>query len=56
MTQEIINKYFSSELGEQLNNLYSAPDDKVFIRYKEALDHCINNNLNKGDIIEWYPE
>jgi len=56
MNQEKINKYFESELGQQCNSLFSTSDDNVFIRYQEALNHSIENNLNKDEITEWYEE
>ena len=62
MTQEIINKYFSSSLGEQCNNLFSTSDDRVFIRYEEALSHSngtLDDNtrpLKDKTIIEWFNE
>lgn len=36
MTQEEINKYFKTSLGEQCDELYSTSDDRVFIRFTEA--------------------
>lgn len=60
MTQERINKYFNTELGQQLDELYSTSDDMVFIRYEEALKHT-KGELNpdskslKNDLITtWY--
>jgi hypothetical protein len=56
MTQEIMNKIFEGELGSQCNSLFSTPDDNVFIRYSEAVSHCMGAALNKDEIIEWFEE
>lgn len=56
MTQELINRYFQSPLGQQCNSLFSTPDDRVFIRYEEAKQHCIDNSLNRMKILEWFEE
>lgn len=56
MTQERMKKYFESELGQQCTSLFSTPDDMVFIRYNEALNHCNDNNLSPFDILEWFEE
>lgn len=42
MTQEIINKYFESELGQQCNELWTTSDDKIFVRWEEAAQHEAN--------------
>jgi len=63
MTQERINKYFQSSLGQQLDILYSTSDDRVFIRYHEEavkhteglLDHGTAPLVDKT-IETWYPE
>ena len=39
MTQEIINKYFESSLGQQCDCLFTTSDDRVFIREEEAILH-----------------
>jgi hypothetical protein len=62
MTQEKINKFFESSLGQQCNELYSTSDDRVFIRYGEAMRHSEGKldpdtkPLDDKTIIEWYPE
>ena len=62
MTQELINKYFKGDLGRQLNVIYSTSDDRVFIRYEEALKHTegkLDPNtqpLEDKKIIEWFEE
>lgn len=55
MTQESINKYFQCSLGQQCNELFSTPDDRVFIRLSEARDHCKLNNLPL-DVEVWVEE
>lgn len=54
MTQELINKYFRSELGEQCISLFSTSDNQVFIRKSEAEFHLENNQLDDYTIMEWY--
>ena len=56
MTQEIINTLFLNDLGRQCNSLFSTPDNCVFIRYKEAIEHCIENRLDRDKIVEWFNE
>jgi hypothetical protein len=63
MTQQQINECFESDLGQQLDVLYSTSDDRVFIRYyEEAVAHTegrLDDNtqpLLDKTIIEWYPE
>ena len=60
MTQEKINTYFNSPLGEQCNSLFSTSDDRVFIRKSEAALHAIGEldsntkSLEDETIIEWF--
>jgi hypothetical protein len=54
MTQERINRYFLSSLGVQCDFLFSTPDDRVFIRRREAIQHCIDNNLDSKNIEMWF--
>jgi hypothetical protein len=62
MTQEQINKLLETELGIQLDTLYSTCDDRVFIRYEEALKHTTGELdgtgqiLENADIFTWYRE
>jgi hypothetical protein len=56
MTQKEANKIFSSELGQQLSEIYVTHDDRVFIRYEEARDYSIENDLNIFKIQKWYNE
>lgn len=62
MTQERINKFFESSLGQQCNELYSTSDDRVFIRHSEAQRHTEGKldpdtkPLIDKTIIDWYPE
>jgi hypothetical protein len=56
MTQETINKYFQGELGQQCNSLFTTSDDRVFIRYHEAVSHSNENNLDVKLIEEWFEE
>ncbi len=58
MTQEKINNYFQSELGQQCNSLFTTPDDMVFIRRSEAEEHLktmLVGNI-KEPITEWFEE
>lgn len=62
MTQEKINKDFTTSLGEQCSNLFSTSDDRVFIRKSEAIAHSkgqLDPNtkpLSNSTIIEWFNE
>lgn len=63
MTQQDANKIFETELGQQLPSIYSTSDDRVFIRYEEAVAHT-NHMINSTGgqefvdttITEWFPE
>lgn len=62
MTQERMNKVFETGLGEQCNSLFTTSDDKILIRFEEALLHT-QGKLDKNTkplvdktIIEWFPE
>ena len=59
MTQQEIDKVF--EQWEELNVIYSTSDDRLFIRYEEAVLHT-DGKLDEGTkplidkkIIDWYP-
>lgn len=54
MTQEIINKYFNSEIGEQCTVLFSTSDDRVFIRIEDAEFHVLDMELQDVTIQNWY--
>lgn len=54
MTQEIINKYFNSEIGEQCTELFSTSDDRVFIRIEDAEFHVLDMELQDVTIQDWY--
>lgn len=61
MTQEEADKIFETDLGRQLEVIYVTSDDRVFIRYEEAVLHT-NDMLNADpesfvdtSITEWYP-
>jgi len=56
MTQEQANKIFATELGQQLNVIWVTPDDVSFIRFEEAIQHCLHLGLDKDKIADWYPE
>lgn len=62
MTQERANKFFDTELGQQLDVLYSTSDGRVFIRKEEAYMHS-KGSLDEGTepladktIAEWFPK
>jgi hypothetical protein len=38
MTQQI-KEYFESELGSQLDTLYSTSDNRIFVKLSEAISH-----------------
>jgi hypothetical protein len=56
MNQLEINKYFRSSLGEQCYELFSTSDDRVFVRYEEAVEHSKQNNLPVDKIERWWEE
>ena len=63
MTQEKANRIFDSDLGQQLLSFYSTSDDRVFIRYEEAVQHTNDMRNAVGDqqyvdttITEWFPD
>ena len=62
MTQAIINSYFNTQLGQQLSELYTTSDDRIFIRHEEAEQHALGQlypdtePLDNKTITEWYPE
>jgi len=53
-------KIFSTELGQQLNEIFVTSDDTPFIRREEAENYCRDileegNNPTKYNIITWHP-
>jgi ATP-dependent helicase YprA (DUF1998 family) len=60
MTQEKANEIFQTELGLQVDVIYVTSDDKVFIRYNEAVlwtNELLNGNPENfvdTSITEWY--
>ena len=52
MTQEKANKIFETELGQQVDVLFSTSDGQFFIRESEALHH--SENLDDKSIKDWY--
>ena len=62
MNQEIANKYFASELGQQLDVIYATSDGRAFVRIEEAEKHAegkLDENtlpLSDKTITTWYPE
>lgn len=62
MTQEIINVLFNTELGKQLNVIYTTSDDNLFIWPESAFQHIHNtqskfsqNSANRS-IFAWHRE
>lgn len=62
MTQEKANKIFDTDLGQQLDIIYSTSDGRAFIRMSEALANT-EGTLDEGSkpledktILEWFPE
>ncbi len=63
MTQERANKIFKTSLGQQLNEIFSTSDDRVFMRYEEEAVKHVNGELDPDTlpledktILTWYPE
>jgi hypothetical protein len=62
MTQGKINKFFESDLGQQLDVIYVTSDDQTFIRHEEAVSHTKDLlNANPESYVDtsiswWYPE
>jgi len=60
LTQEKLNNIF--EQWPELNSIYSTSDDRLFIRYEEAILHTegkLDENtlpLNDKAITEWFEE
>lgn len=54
MTQEKANKIFESSLGVQIGSFYCTADDRVFIRYGEAVEHSDHFGLDINAIVEWF--
>lgn len=50
MTQELANEIFETDLGRQLTSIFSIPDGRAFLRYKEA------KKYTNGIITEWFPD
>lgn len=62
MTQEKANSIFESGLGLQIDKIHVTSDDRVFIRYEEAVKHT-NGDLDKDTmslidktITVWYQD
>jgi len=61
MTQEQADKIFETDLGQQLDKIYSTSDNRTFIRYEEAKLHTEGRLQPNGipledeTILEWYP-
>lgn len=62
MTQELANKIFQSELGQQCIEIFVTSDDQVFIRHEEALLHTKGELIPNSSLLEdvtittWYEE
>ena len=61
MNQQEADKIFNTGLGQQLDSFYCCSDNKVLIRYSEALKH-VNGELDENTkpledktITEWFP-
>lgn len=52
--EEIVQECFNSHLGQQLDELFTTSDKRVFIRYKEAKDY--SNHLEDKSILHWFEE
>jgi len=60
--KEIVSKAFASELGQQLDGIYSTSDNRVFIRKQEAIahtegrldEHCVA--LKDNTVLLWFEE
>ncbi len=56
MTQNLIDKVFSTELGQQCSFLFSTSDNSVFIRKEEAENYA-HDILEESvpEVEVWYP-
>ena len=52
--EQLIGEAFASELGQQCPSLFSTSDNRIFIRYSEALSHTAS--LENKAIYEWFEE
>ena len=53
MTQERINKYFQGSIGSQCDTLFSTSDNRVFIRYEDAVFNIKEEGLTDDNILQW---
>jgi len=51
---QLIEECFNSPLGQQLDELFSTSDNRIFIRYSEAKEHT--NSLDDKSILHWFQE
>ena len=63
MTQDKANEIFKTDLGQQLFSFYATSDDRVFIRYHEAVAHTKDmiNAVGGQEVVdttitEWFPQ
>lgn len=62
MTQEVINKFFATPLGQQLSVLHTTSDDRVFIRPEDAERHAVGkldedtSPLKDKTVLSWHPK
>lgn len=60
--QKIIASAYKSELGQQLDGIYSTSDGRIFIRKEEAVSHCegqlVKNTrpLENKTVLLWFEE
>jgi hypothetical protein len=59
MTQSEINKFFLTDIGQNLESVFVTSDDRVFVRFSEAYRHTIGKldpntePLSDQRIFEW---
>lgn len=53
--EDRIKNAFSSELGQQCNELFSTADGKIFIRQSDAIDWIVKNKLST-EYYQWVEE
>lgn len=60
--KEIVKKAFASELGQQIDGIYSTSDNRIFIRKEEAINHSeglLDKNtlpLNDKTVLLWWED
>jgi hypothetical protein len=56
MTQSKANEIFKTQIGEQLDIIYTTSDDRAFVRHGEAITHIQTEELEDEKVETWFPE